>query len=202
MLLEMMMGLSKGAGGFCILFLLLACLGLGLACRQAIAWPTIKSKVRRTFPEVRQLTTGELADRLAKEEAVPLLIDARGAEEYAVSHLPGAHWVDPDAQGSELLAALPEGLAKDAPIVAYCSVGYRSSALARRLMAAGYSNVHNLEGSIFQWANEGRVVVHRDVVGDPGAEVGQERAVRQVHPYDPTWGRLLHPELHAYGGDT
>ncbi len=45
--------------------------------------------------------------------------------------------------------------------------------------------MQNLKGSIFQWANEGRPVV-RD--GEP---------VREVHPYDAVWGRLLDRDLRA-----
>jgi hypothetical protein len=37
---------------------------------------------------------------------------------------------------------------KDRPVVAYCAVGWRSSALAEKLKAQGYTNVGNLEGLI------------------------------------------------------
>ena len=68
---------------------------------------------------------------------------------------------------------------KDAVIVAYCSVGYRSSVFAERLQRAGYLNVRQLDGGIFQWANEGRPLA--------GGKV--------VHPYNARWGRYLHSEL-------
>jgi hypothetical protein len=45
--------------------------------------------------------------------------------------------------------------------------------------------VQNLEGSIFQWANE-----HRPLVRD-----GQRET--RVHPYNAVWGRLLAPEVRA-----
>jgi hypothetical protein len=44
----------------------------------------------------------------------------------------------------------------------------------------------NLEGSIFQWANECRPV-YRDAA-----------EVQQVHPYDGIWGKLLDKDLRAY----
>ncbi|MGH7937844.1 MAG: rhodanese-like domain-containing protein, partial [Bryobacteraceae bacterium] len=75
--------------------------------------------------------------------------------------------------------------AKDATIVTYCSVGYRSAGMARRLHAAGFTRVQNLEGSIFEWANEHRPLVH------------DGKAATQVHPYDALWGRLLQPEVRA-----
>jgi 3-mercaptopyruvate sulfurtransferase SseA len=67
----------------------------------------------------------------------------------------------------------------------YCSVGYRSARIVERLRAAGHSDVRNLRGSIFQWANEGRPVVRGD------------STVHKVHPFDATWGRLLNADLRA-----
>ena len=67
----------------------------------------------------------------------------------------------------------------------YCSVGYRSSRLAEELRARGFENVFNLEGSLFQWANEGRPLYR-----------GEER-VDQAHPYDEEWGQLLDRRLWA-----
>ena len=108
----------------------------------------------------------------------------REEAEYRVSHLRDAVRVDPDH-----MASLPVDIPRDAPIVTYCSVGYRSSALAERLMEQGFTRVKNLEGSIFEWANRGLPVV-RD-----------GREVRQVHPYDWRWGKLLDEELRAYSVD-
>ena len=161
---------------------LLAILAVSLYRGHDLAWGPLKKAIRGEFPAVEQLSTAELAAWLERPEGPrPLLLDARSVEEYEVSHLPGAVRVDPDAEPP----TLPDGLAKDVPIVAYCSVGYRSSVLANRLMEAGYSEVWNLEGSIFEWANEGRPVYRGD------------REVRQVHPYDRRWGRLLDRDLHA-----
>jgi hypothetical protein len=67
--------------------------------------------------------------------------------------------------------------------VAYCSVGYRSARLVAQLRQAGYTQVYNLEGSIFRWANEGQSLV------------SQGQLVAVVHPFNPTWGLLLRPGL-------
>ncbi len=155
-----------------------------LSCQQTVAWPAVKRTIRAEFPGVEQLQAAELNDWLESGEAPPLLLDVREEAEYQVSHLRGAVRVDPGAE-----PVLPESITKDTPIVAYCSVGYRSSIVAERLMAQGYTRVRNLEGSIFEWANRGLPVV-RD---------GQE--VRQVHPYDPKWQRFLDAELRAYSVD-
>lgn len=140
----------------------------------------MKTLVRERFPEVQQLQPAELAAWLADTNRVqPVLLDVRTKAEFAVSHLPGARQVEPKAVAADLVATLPT----NRPVVVYCSVGYRSSELAARLRRVGVTNVLNLEGSIFQWANEGRPV-ERD--GQP---------VREVHPYNETFGHLLKEEL-------
>ena len=165
-----------------------------LACQQGVAWPAVKQRIRDEFPGVEQVSTAELDAWLASGDAPPLLLDVREEAEYRVSHLRGAVRVDPlggDRVEGEPAAelALPPGIGKDDPIVTYCSVGYRSSRVAERLRAQGYTRVKNLEGSIFEWANRGLPVV-RD---------GEE--VRQVHPYSRRWQRLLDAELRAYSVD-
>lgn len=145
-------------------------------------WAATKRLIRARFGEVRQLSTAELAAWLADDTRErPLLLDTRRPEEYAVSHLEGAMRAESPEEAERLLQGQPT----DRPVVLYCSVGYRSSRLARQLMQAGYTQVYNLEGSIFAWANEGRVVVD---------ETGP---VHKVHPYDERWGRLLRFDLRA-----
>lgn len=146
-----------------------------------MAWPAVKHLVRTSFPDVAQVSTDSLAARLADPSAQGLLLDVREAPEYAVSHLPGAVRIDP---GRTDLAAF-DSLDKDTPILLYCSVGYRSSEMAQRFQAAGFTQVASLEGSIFQWANEGRPVYRDSTV------------VQQVHPFNAQWGRLLNKPLRA-----
>jgi rhodanese-related sulfurtransferase len=143
---------------------------------------TIVRLVARFFPEISQISRPQFAAWLASGGPPPLLFDVRGAQEYAVSHLAGAQWLDPGTRGARLDQAAP----KDAPIVVYCSVGFRACQIARRLKRAGFSHVQNLEGSLFKWANEGRPMVTSD--GQPTSK---------VHPYSKTWQRLVLPEHRA-----
>lgn len=143
-----------------------------------MTWSLVDRLIERDFPGVPAITTDSLAVRIAAEPAV-VLLDVRPEGEFAVSHLDGARRVDPEAPLPGWVEALP----RDTPIVAYCSVGYRSARLVEALREAGFDGASNLDGSIFRWANEGRPVV-RD-----------GRPVRDVHPYDRLWGRLLDPEL-------
>lgn len=141
-----------------------------------------KRLVRSKFPLVRQLQPAELA-ALLKEEQLrkPILLDVRTQAEFDVSHLPGARRVEPDARPANVKASLDP----NRPVVLYCSVGFRSSALAEKLMKAGMTDVFNLEGSIFAWANEGRPL---ELDGKPASK---------VHPYNKTFGKMLLPNYRA-----
>jgi rhodanese-related sulfurtransferase len=150
-----------------------------VSCRW-LRWATVDAKIRHDFPQVRRITTAELAAWVHDEQRkAPLLLDVRTEPEFAVSHLRGALRVDPGSS----VAALD--LPKDEPIVTYCSVGYRSGEYAQKLNEAGYRNVVNLQGSIFKWANEGRPVYRGG------------RRVEKVHPFNKQWGAFLHEKLRA-----
>lgn len=155
---------------------------LPFGCTRNMQWSAVHKMAESAGAGVPFVTTDTLAKRLSEDDERPILLDARSPEEYAVSHLPGAHRVDPDGRRYPDL----DSLDADAPIVVYCSVGVRSGTVAKRLQDQGFTNVANLKGSIFQWANEGRPVLRN---GEP---------VTAVHPYDATWGRLLDDALHAY----
>jgi rhodanese-related sulfurtransferase len=149
---------------------------------RSVDWFLLKKSLRHKFPKVEWISTGELADWLADtRRPAPVLLDVRTPEEWDVSRLPGARRVEPKADAGSAAAGLP----KDTPIVTYCAVGYRSGEMADRLRAAGFTNVRNLEGSIFQWANE-----HRPLTRD-------KEHVTQVHPYNSFWGRLLSDDVRA-----
>jgi rhodanese-related sulfurtransferase len=158
-----------------------SCLALGLIAWLAwprLTWPAIKLRIAKEFPSVKKVSTAALAKELDSREQ-PSLLDVRTAAEFEISHLPGAQHIDPEASGAELK------LAKDAPIVTYCSVGYRSARFAERLQKAGFRSVRNLEGSIFQWANEGRPLIN------------SRGPATTVHPYDRKWGTLLEASRRA-----
>ena len=162
------------------------CAGVAASAQEegedsTMSWSLTLKTIRARFPTVSQISPDTLQSWLDKspQRENLLLFDAREPEEYAVSHLPDAQ---PAPSKDEALKAL-QGVPEDQRIVLYCSVGYRSSELAQFLMKKGYTEIYNLEGSIFAWANEGRPVYR-----------GKER-VQVVHPYDKIWGRLLKKSL-------
>ena len=145
---------------------------------RRLAWAWVTWGVQGCFPTVTTLSPPELARWLQQPAAdLPLLLDARTAEEFAVSHLPQAR------HAPTLESALALDLAPGQLIVVYCSVGYRSARLAAQLQQQGFTRVYNLVGSLFLWANQGRPLQQDD------------QATRAVHPYSPVWGLLLAPQV-------
>ncbi|MCB0718794.1 MAG: rhodanese-like domain-containing protein [Bacteroidetes bacterium] len=138
-------------------------------------WGAVLKSIRARYPDVRQVPTDSLAMWLQKPDSKVVLLDVRTSAEYRVSHIRGAINISPDATEFPVLDSVP----RDARIVAYCSVGYRSSEIASALAKKGFTNVANLEGSVFKWANEGRPLTNGDGRTD------------EVHPYNALWGRLL-----------
>lgn len=138
----------------------------------------IKAIVRATFPTVRQISINALVQQRETMPGGPLLIDVRPPAEFAVSHLRGALNL---RALDEISHAVKE--TRPAETILYCSVGYRSSKLAQQLQEQAGLAVANLEGAIFQWANEGRPLVQGD------------RPTRSVHPCSERWAGLLSPGL-------
>ncbi len=104
------------------------------------------------------------------------ILDAREVEEYEVSHLPGAKWIGySDFHPSRL-----EDIPKDAAIITYCSVGFRSEQIAEKLVESGYKNTYNLKGSIFQWSNEKLPLVNK--AGMP---------TDSIHGFNKKWSKWI-----------
>lgn len=162
--------LLAGVAAFC----------LGIPLLVGAQGPTsLRPAIDALHPDGQWVETAELSGWMSSDEP-PVLLDARAAAEFEVSHLRGARRVDPEHPNLATLR-LPE----NARVVVYCSVGYRSADIAERLRERGVTRVYNLLGGIFEWANEGRPLYH------DGARV------QLVHPYDRTWGAMVDEERRA-----
>lgn len=133
--------------------------------------------MRESFPTVSQVSADTVAKWMDGDPSL-LLIDVRSNDEFTVSHLKGAINL-PSSQ--DIFEAIVQR--EPSKAVLYCSVGFRSSKLAQALAEQGRSGVMNLEGSIFQWANEGRPVYRGKLPVD------------KVHPFGKRWAGLLKPGL-------
>jgi rhodanese-related sulfurtransferase len=116
-----------------------------------------------------------------------LIYDIREREEFAVSRISGAIYVNP-AISPELAASRIVARARGATVVFYCTIGIRSVDFAQGvyhdLMASGAIKVFVLEGGIIDWHNQGLPLVD------------QNGPSKSVHPFNEELkGRLKKPEL-------
>jgi len=95
-------------------------------------------------------------DEIATQNSNTIILDTREREEYNVSHIKNAIYIGYDE--FELNTVLNKVKDKDQKIVVYCSIGVRSEDIGEDLKEAGYTNVFNLFGGIFEWKNKGCAV--------------------------------------------
>ena len=119
--------------------------------------------------------TAEKLDEMRKQNPNIVILDSRKKEEYNVSHIPGAKFVDYLKFKMKYL----KGISKDTPIYVYCSVGYRSEKIAKKLAKEGY-NVYNLYGGIFEWKNKNKTVIDTS-----------NTETNKVHCYNEDWSKWL-----------
>lgn len=131
---------------------------------------------------VKTIKPSEVKELLAAGEKITLL-DTRGLEEFNVSHLKGARFLDYEAYSNDDLKKLP----KNEKIIVYCSVGYRSERIGERLQKLGYQQVYNIYGGIFEWKNKGLPVVNR-----------KNQPTDSVHTYNKNWSKWLAQGIKVY----
>ena len=126
--------------------------------------------VHEQYPSVPVLSPQEVMEATKTDDVV--LVDVRSPEERGVSMLPGA------VSRAEFEAALAEpgaDVASGRTVVAYCTIGFRSSAWAKQMAERGV-RVFNMEGSILAWTHAGGPLVAND--GAP---------TRRLHVYGRRW---------------
>ncbi|WP_245830850.1 rhodanese-like domain-containing protein [Marivirga sericea] len=142
-----------------------------MACGQQTYDQKLQSLYSNTVPLVQ---AKEVKEKLNQEDVV--ILDIRSAKEYSVSHLPYAKFIDYDRFDISQVQDIP----KDKEVVVYCSVGYRSEKIGEKLKKAGFGNVSNMYGGIFQWKNEDFDVVNQ-----------QGEITDSVHTYNKRWSKWL-----------
>ena len=153
-----------------LLFIFFGILSLSIQAQSSLD-DLLKQHNKNSVPYI---SVQELA--MPKTEAV--LLDARELKEYEVSHLENAIFVGYDHFNlDETTAKLKD---KDQPIVVYCSLGIRSETIANRLKKAGYTNVKNLYGGIFEWKNK-----------DFNVYNSKEVKTDSVHAFSKAWSKWL-----------
>lgn len=136
---------------------------------------TLKTLLSHSVPEVSVLQVKEMKN--------VLLLDAREWNEYRVSHIENAKYVGYDHFQLETLKAID----KKQKLVVYCSVGYRSEKISEKLKQAGFADVSNLYGGIFEWVNQSNPVVD-----------SKGKMTDNIHAYSKTWGVWLNKGVKVY----
>ena len=109
-----------------------------------------------------------------------IFLDAREKEEYNTSHISNAIHVGYDDFN---LDKVRDNIAKDATLIVYCSIGYRSEKIGVILKKNGYNNVYNLYGSIFEWVNQHRPVYDKN-----------DKLTSELHTYSKKWRKWVDNE--------
>ena len=130
---------------------------------------------------VPYISVQELA--MPKTEAI--ILDARESKEYETSHIKDALCVGYDFFNIETVLETIKN--KDEQIVVYCSLGIRSEDIAEKLKIAGYTNVYNLYGGIFEWKNK-----------DFNVYNSEDIATENVHTFSEEWSQWLKKGIKVY----
>lgn len=91
------------------------------------------------------------AEARLKAGWTPFVLDVRKPHELAIVALP---FMDMQREHERVVAGEVQGIPRDRPILVSCRSGVRSAAAAEALVAAGYTDVTNLEGGILAWARQ------------------------------------------------
>lgn len=117
-------------------------------------------------------------EELAMPKTNAIILDAREKKEFETSHIKNAINVGYD---NFIIDSIQDKLLqKDSKIVVYCSIGIRSETIGEKLKKAGYTNVYNLYGGIFEWKNKEFKVF--DV---------KEKETENVHTFNEEWSKWL-----------
>lgn len=162
--------MKNNCKNFIIALLFGGCL-LGLSSME----PNYKKRLERLYRGSVPFITAPQLKGLLDEGLELYLLDIRNPEEYAVSHIKGAVPLDYEGFRLESVDHIP----LDAPVILYCSIGFRSERVGEILQKAGYQRVFNLYGGLFEWVNLGYPLYS---AGGP---------TDRVHGYSRGWSRWL-----------
>jgi rhodanese-related sulfurtransferase len=124
-------------------------------------------------------------EALQNESEDIILLDSREEKEFKTSHIKNAICVGYDSFNLESIQ--PKLPNKDSKIVVYCSLGIRSEDVAEKLKKAGFTNVHNLYGGIFEWKNNDLEVLN-----------SQEKVTDSIHTFSKAWSKWLKKGIKVY----
>jgi rhodanese-related sulfurtransferase len=160
-------------------FILIMLIAMNEACGQKSFDKKVKSLYRNTVP----LIHADELKSLREQNKDVYLLDVRSVEEFEVSKIEGADFVDYDSFNAENVEDIP----RDAKVVLYCAIGYRSERVGEKMIEMGFTDVQNLYGGIFDWKN-----TDHEVINNRG------EATDSVHTYNRNWSQWLYKGVKVY----
>jgi len=109
----------------------------------ALLWPALAPRGKRATP----LQVTQMINR-----GKTTIVDVRSADEFAAGHLRDAKHI-PLADLTSRIGELDKS--KTRTVVIVCQSGARADKAARQLQAAGFDDVHSLEGGLAAWTAAG-----------------------------------------------
>jgi len=116
---------------------------IALISGGALLFPALAPRGKRATP----LQVTQMLNR-----GKTTIVDVRSAEEFAAGHLRDAKHI-PLADLGARIGELDKS--KNRTVVMVCQTGARSDKAARQLQAAGFEDVHSLEGGLAAWKAAG-----------------------------------------------
>ena len=136
-------------------------------------------KLLKDYERVPHISSEEL---MTMESEDYILFDVREKDEFMISHMKDAIWVDPSIDASSFMEKFRNEIGGKT-LILYCSVGVRSTRLAEKLLASNtgmdVTQIYNLENGIFGWHNENRPIFQ------------SQDSTDFIHPYNFRWGRMV-----------
>ena len=154
-----------------ILFILIVFSSIQISVAQETLSQLLNKYNTKTVPYIS-------VQELAMPNTEALILDSREIEEYQVSHIKNALYVG--YNNFNINETTKHIKNKQQQIVVYCSLGIRSEEIGKKLQDAGYTNIYNLYGGIFEWKNNNFPIYDEE-----------ENETEDIHTFSKAWSKWL-----------
>lgn len=115
----------------------------------------------------------------AMKNRIIYILDTRSEKEFSVSSIKDSRYINYKRFKLQDVEDIP----KNAEIIVYCTIGFRSEKIGEKLIKSGYSNVKNLYGGIIKWVND-----DHNIYSDNNKTL-------KLHTYSPGWAKYLNNDI-------
>lgn len=140
-----------------------------------------KKMLVKYYNDFTTITIEDALKHVQQKDA--LFLDIRSQDEFRVSHIKNANRMNLDGSSIDDL----KNVDKSKLIIVYCSVGVRSQSFGEMLEKKGFTNVKNIYGGLFYWAN----------MKYPMVDVKENKTDR-IHGFNKDWGKWVKKGIVVY----